>query len=109
MLYGIIAIIVLAGLAVLYVLSTRCGGTHPDLRKLRPWAYAHRGLHDAARPENSMAAFRAALNQGYGVELDVHLLRDGNLAVIHDSLLKRTTGEEGRVEQLRETFEDVLG
>lgn len=100
MTYVIVAVIVIIILAVLYVLSTRCGGSHPDLRKLRPWAYAHRGLHDAAHPENSMSAFRAALAQGYGVELDVHLLADGNLAVIHDSSLLRTTGKEGRVEQL---------
>ena len=100
MIYLIIGILIFVAVAVLYVLCTRCGGSNPVLRKLRPWAYAHRGLHNAARPENSMAAFRAALNQGYGIELDVHLMKDGNLAVIHDSLLKRTTGQEGRVEQL---------
>lgn len=100
MLYVWIAIIIIILLSVLYVLSTRCGGKHPTLRKLRPWAYAHRGLHDAAKPENSMSAFRAALAGGYGVELDVHLLKDGTLAVIHDSSLMRTTGAEGRVEDL---------
>jgi glycerophosphoryl diester phosphodiesterase len=47
-----------------------------------------------------MAAFKAALEGGYGIELDVHLLADGNLAVIHDSLLNRTTGQPGRVEDL---------
>lgn len=72
----------------------------PGLEKLRSWRYAHRGLHDEARPENSMAAFRAAVERGYGAELDIHLLSDGTLAVIHDSLLKRTTGQEGRVEVL---------
>ena len=100
MIYCIIAAVVILILAVLYVLSTRTGGSHPDIRKLRPWAYAHRGLHDAARPENSMSAFRAALAQGYGIELDVHLMKDGQLAVIHDSTLMRTTGKEGRIEEL---------
>lgn len=47
-----------------------------------------------------MAAFRAALEHGYGVELDVHLLNDGNLAVIHDSSLKRTAGLDVNVEDL---------
>ena len=47
-----------------------------------------------------MAAFRKARDMGYGVELDVHLLADGNLAVIHDSQLKRMTGSEGRIEDL---------
>lgn len=86
-----------------YLLHGRTG--HPDLPKFRAWNYAHRGLHNSTRPENSLPAFRAALEQGYGVELDVHLLKDGNLAVIHDSNLLRLTGREGRVEDL--TTEDL--
>ncbi len=87
-------------LAVLYILSVRGRRGHPGLKALRGWSYAHRGLHDAARPENSMSAFRAALAGGYGIELDLHLLADGNLAVIHDSLLVRTTGAQGKIEDL---------
>lgn len=86
-----------------YLLHGRTG--HPDLPKFRGWNYAHRGLHDETRPENSLSAFRAALEKGYGVELDVHLLKDGTLAVIHDSDLLRITGQEGRVEDL--TAEDL--
>ena len=70
------------------------------LRTFQKFAYAHRGLHNEAIPENSMAAFRAALDHGYGIELDVHLLKDGNLAVIHDHSLLRTTGVEVEVEDL---------
>lgn len=95
-----IALAVIAGLCLLYLLSLMGRRGHPGLEKLRGWSYAHRGLHDAARPENSMSAFRAALEGGYGIELDVHLLSDGNLAVMHDSLLKRTTGTDGRIEDL---------
>lgn len=87
-------------LFVLYALSTRCRTGHPGMRKFRPWAYAHRGLHDRTRPENSLSAFRAAIAKNYGIELDVHLLADGNVAVIHDSLLSRTTGQPGRIEDL---------
>lgn len=47
-----------------------------------------------------MVAFQLALNHGYGIELDVHLLADGNLAVIHDSSLLRTAGEPVRIEDL---------
>ena len=47
-----------------------------------------------------MAAFRAAVRAGYGMELDIHLLKDGSLAVIHDSTLLRTTGCPGNVEDL---------
>lgn len=99
-----ILIIVLLSLAallfVLYVLSTRCSKRGKELLKFRSFAYAHRGLHDHSKPENSMAAFRNALQHGYGIELDVHLMKDGNLAVIHDSKLKRTTGQEGCIEDL---------
>jgi glycerophosphoryl diester phosphodiesterase len=70
------------------------------LEALRGWAYAHRGLHGDGVPENSMEAFRRAKEAGFGVELDIHLLADGNLAVIHDSLLVRTTGAQGRIEDL---------
>ena len=47
-----------------------------------------------------MSAFRAALEHGYGIELDVHLMKDGNLAVIHDSSLKRTAGVDVKIEEL---------
>lgn len=88
-------------LMVLYLLAIRCRSGHPGLEALRGWNYAHRGLHNKPQvPENSMAAFRAALEHGYGIEFDLHLLKDGNLAIIHDSLLKRTTGAEGRIEDL---------
>lgn len=95
-----ISILVLLLLAVLYVFSLQGRRNHPGLKQLRAHSYAHRGLHDEDRPENSMAAFKAAVERGYGIELDIHLLADGDLAVIHDSLLMRTTGAEGRVEDL---------
>ena len=87
-------------LLIIYLLSLMGRKDHPGLEALRGWAYAHRGLHGEGVPENSMAAFRAALENGYGIELDIHLLKDGNLAVIHDSLLNRTTGQPGHIEDL---------
>ena len=87
-------------LAILYLLALRGRSGHPGVEKLRGWNYTHRGLHSPGVPENSLAAFRAAVDHGYGSEFDVHLLRDGGLAVIHDSKLLRTTGREGRVEDL---------
>lgn len=87
-------------LMILYLLALRGRSGHPGLEKLRGWNYAHRGLHGNGIPENSLAAFRAAVDRGYGAEFDVHLLSDGGLAVIHDSKLLRTTGKEGRVEEL---------
>lgn len=95
-----IVLIVFLIVSALWCLSVRGRRGHEKLAQLRGWNYAHRGLHDGALPENSMAAFRAALEHGYGIELDLHLLADGELAVIHDSALKRVTGADGVVEDL---------
>ena len=84
-----------------YILATRCRKGHEGLSKLRSYAYAHRGLHGDGVPENSLKAFALAVDAGYGSELDVHLLADGNLAVIHDSTLQRTTSSLGIVEDLK--------
>ncbi|MBE6946976.1 MAG: glycerophosphodiester phosphodiesterase [Ruminococcaceae bacterium] len=92
--------IALVLMPILYLLALRCRNNHPLLRKLRKWNYAHRGLHNDKVPENSMTAFRLALEKGYGIELDLHLLADGNLAVMHDSSLLRTAGVDVPIESL---------
>ena len=58
--------------------------------------FAHRGLHSKTHgiPENSMSAFRAAIQKNYGIELDLHLTRDGELVVFHDDDLKRGCGAD---------------
>jgi len=58
---------------------------------------AHRGLHDraAGRIENAMAAFRAAITHGYGIELDVQMSADGQAMVFHDDRLDRLTDARG--------------
>ena len=63
---------------------------------------AHRGLYDAAQgiPENSLAAFRAAAEGGYGAELDTRLTKDGVVVVSHDSNIRRITGPDVTVESL---------
>ena len=62
-----------------------------------PLVVAHRGGGGLA-PENTLAAFRAALETGVdAVELDVRLTRDGEVAVIHDRRLERTTTGKGPV------------
>lgn len=96
---------ILLVLFILYVLSTKGRTGHHDLKNLRGWSYAHRGLHDDTVPENSMLGFRLARDAGYGVELDVHLLKDGNLAVFHDTALDRVTGRLGRIVDL--TIEEL--
>lgn len=58
---------------------------------------AHRAFHDraAGRPENSRAAVRAAIAQGYGIEIDLQLSRDGVAMVFHDYDLARLTPATG--------------
>ncbi len=63
----------------------------------RPFIWAHRGASKIA-PENTMAAFSAAVELGAdGLELDIHLSRDGIPVVIHDESLERTTDGRGLV------------
>lgn len=62
--------------------------------------FAHRGLHDSEKPENSLAAFAAAVECGYGIELDVRLSKDGELVVFHDDTLDRVSDATGRVDAM---------
>ena len=94
----LLAIVIL--IALLYILCLRCSRRR-DWKKFQGWRYAHRGYHDKPRiPENSLPAFRRAVQCGFGAELDVHLMKDGHLAVIHDASLKRTAGADVLVEDL---------
>lgn len=69
----------------------------PFFSAARPLAFAHRG-GSALAAENSMAAFANAASLGAdGIELDVHLSRDGRVVVHHDRTLERTTPLEGAV------------
>jgi glycerophosphoryl diester phosphodiesterase len=61
--------------------------------------YAHRG-DSAAYPENTLLAFRKAMESGaYGIELDLHATSDGTVVVIHDRSLERTTTGRGYVDE----------
>ena len=94
-------LVILGVILLLYALIIRGRAGEKGLNKLQGWAYAHRGLHDKPFvPENSLLAFRRAVEKGYGAELDIHLLKDGGLAVIHDSSLKRTAGVNVNIEDL---------
>jgi glycerophosphoryl diester phosphodiesterase len=68
-----------------------------ELERLGAVPFAHRGLHGGALIENSGRAIAAAADQGYGVELDVQLSRDGEAMVFHDYQLDRLTAEQGPV------------
>lgn len=65
---------------------------------LGEWDYAHRGLHGPGLPENSPAAFAAAVAKGMGIECDVQRSQDGRAMVFHDATLERMTAEEGALD-----------
>ncbi len=70
-----------------------------------PWVIAHRGA-SAAAPENTMAAFRRAVEMGAEcIETDLHLSRDGRLIIVHDATLNRTTSGDGLVKNY--TFNEL--
>jgi glycerophosphoryl diester phosphodiesterase len=66
---------------------------------------AHRGLHNNEIPENSLAAFQNAIDHDYGIELDIHPLEDFTPVVFHDETLKRMTGEDGYIKQVKNVEE----
>ena len=53
---------------------------------------AHRGFHNTENPENTIGAFARAIENNYAIELDVQLLADGTVVVIHDNKLSRLCG-----------------
>jgi glycerophosphoryl diester phosphodiesterase len=66
----------------------------------RPMIFAHRGS-SAYAPENTLTAFETAIRQGAdGIELDAKLTADGQVVVIHDPTIDRTTGVNGVVRQM---------
>ncbi len=96
----IVSVPVLAFLLLfaLYVFFTKPGRKRNEMNRYKNLRFAHRGLHGEGRCENSMSAFRAAIDKGYGIELDVRLSSDGELVVFHDDTLDRVTSECGRVD-----------
>lgn len=84
-------------LACIYVILIKPCGRRGALDKFRGVKYAHRGLHSDTAPENSLSAFRLAVEAGYGIELDVHTVKDGEVVVFHDGTLDRMVGRSARL------------
>ena len=99
--FAIVALIIL-GIAVLLLavyLILIAPGKKNGIKKYAHVKFAHRGLHGEGRAENSISAFKAAVESGYGIELDVRLSKDGELVVFHDDTLDRVVGVSGRVDE----------
>ncbi len=96
-----IILLILAVLCAVYFWAVKGRTGNPKRAQLDGHRYAHRGYHaEPDAPENSREAFRRAVARGFGAELDVHLLKDGTLAVLHDSELLRMTGKPGVIKDL---------
>src|SRR5215207_6589325 len=97
-------LVALVGLACFVVFSLRRRG-HRTIEGGWPVNLAHRGA-SALAPENTLEAFRMAVEAGAGgLELDVHLTRDGHVVVIHDATVDRVTDGSGAVAGM--TLEEV--
>ena len=79
----------------LFLASSRCPSKKTEL--IKHTRFAHRGLHGDGAPENSMTAFRRAIDAGYGIEIDIRLANDGVLVVHHDPTLLRVCGLDKKV------------
>lgn len=93
----LIAVVVCVVMYLLAIMPHMIG--KPDMSPFKSWLYAHRGLHDneTDAPENSLKAFRNAVDAGFGIELDIQLTKDKIPVVFHDFGLKRICGKEGKV------------
>lgn len=96
-----VMIIILLLMIWMFMLAPRIK-KRPDMTPLKNQRYAHRGyyMEDQSIPENSLPGFYRAVQNGFGVELDVHLTKDGRLAVLHDENLKRMCGVDVNLSDL---------
>ncbi len=93
MIWSILAAVVL--FVILYLLCLKPNTSRSgQMRPFEKVYIAHRGLFDnhSLHPENSLTAFKRAVFEGYGIELDVQLTSDRELVVFHDANLKRMCG-----------------
>lgn len=99
----LIIIILLIPAAYIFLMSPRLFGK-ADMEFLDV-DYAHRGLWNDTLPENSLGAFKNAVQCGYGIELDLQLSSDKRIMVFHDASLKRMCGVDKKVSEC--TFEEL--
>lgn len=104
-----VALVIILGVAViaaalcLYLIAAK----HDErMKKYENGYYAHRGLHgrvgdyEDAAPENTLKAFKRAVEMNFGIELDVRLTKDEKMVVFHDDTLKRAAGIDKKIGEL---------
>lgn len=93
-------------LLLLYIISPRFR-YQKNITPFLQYDFAHRGYWDMSEnvPENSLPSFRLAVEHNYGIELDLHLTKDGQIVVFHDDDLTRMCGADLSVENT--TYEEL--
>ena len=102
---ALITISLIVIIAVIYIFLTLprvFDSANMDLLKID---YAHRGLHGENIPENSLAAYQNAIDNGYGIEIDVQLSSDGEIFIFHDPTAMRMCGVDKRIHDM--TAEEI--
>ena len=104
--YVVLAVILLVAIVYLLLIMPRIVGK-PDTEPFKQHLYAHRGLFDneSDAPENSLKAFKKAVESGFGIEMDVQLTKDKKAVVFHDGNLERMCNAKGKVKEF--TFEEL--
>ena len=102
LLISLIAAAFLLFAVYLFLIMPRLKKPVCGLTPLMTRPFAHRGYFCEEKhiPQNTLAAFSRAVQEGYGIELDVHLTADHRLAVIHDDYLMGLCGHDGVVEDM---------
>lgn len=95
-----VLVIIAVALALFLFLSFPATREHKDLKYLKGKLIAHRGLHSKEKgiPENSLTAFKKAVEKGYMIENDIHITADNEVVVFHDDTLFRMCSVDGKIE-----------
>lgn len=86
--------------AIYIDISSAQVSTRDDISWIKETPIAHRGLHDNSHVENSISAFKNAIDNDYAIELDVQLTKDNQVIVFHDENLKRMTNDNRDVSDI---------
>lgn len=103
----IIIVLIMAGYGLIYYARR----AEPVSKERGEWLttslIAHKGIHNSNIPENTVAAFNAAVEKGCPIELDVSMSKDKQIVVFHDKKLKRLFGVDGYLKDMN--YEQLAG
>ncbi len=97
----LLILMIILFLLLLFLISPRLS-RRTQMERFFHTRFAHRGYYCSEKhiPANAMPAFSAAIKHGIGIELDLHLTRDGEVVVFHNDTLKEVCGDDRPIEAL---------